>query len=139
MAPYEESWDLHKRRRCKAVVAQAACSLGSRCTFAHCAAELRRWPWPATVAEHWEGQVAVGVVEHAMFWDLPAMGTTDVVVNRSTCLGNPFGAVVGERPEADEGGWRVQEHDQLVAAFDEYLEEPDARETQRRPAVLSRF
>lgn len=29
------------------------------------------------------GQVSVGVVEHAMFWDLPPSGTTDVVCNRS--------------------------------------------------------
>ena len=30
-----------------------------------------------------EGQVSIGVVEHAMFWDLPPLGTTDVVCNRS--------------------------------------------------------
>ena len=30
-----------------------------------------------------EGQVSIGVVEHAMFWDLPRLGTTDVVCNRS--------------------------------------------------------
>ena len=29
------------------------------------------------------GQVSIGVVEHAMFWDLPRLGTTDVVCNRS--------------------------------------------------------
>ena len=28
------------------------------------------------------GQVSIGVVEHAMFWDLPPVGTLDVVCNR---------------------------------------------------------
>ena len=30
-----------------------------------------------------EGQVSIGVVEHAMFWDLPPLGTIDVVCNRA--------------------------------------------------------
>ena len=120
MAPYEDGWEA-KTRRCKAVVVQAPCSLGSRCSFAHCAKDLRPSPWCNEVVEHWQGQVSVGVVEHAMFWDLPPVGTTDVVVNRSTCLGNPFGACM-ERCECDAEGWRVQEHEQLVAAFDEYLQ-----------------
>lgn len=121
--------DLYKTRRCKAIIAQAPCSLGEYCTFAHTPSELRAWPWPTEVAEHWKGQVSVGVVEHAMFWDLPPSGTTDVVCNRSTVLGNPFGACSyaseGERAKlapADEQGWRVQEHEVLVGAFDRYLQ-----------------
>ena len=30
-----------------------------------------------------KGQVSIGVVEHAMFWDLPRLGTIDVVCNRA--------------------------------------------------------
>lgn len=45
----------------------------------------------------------------------------------STCLGNPFGACTyrdpeKQRPLPDENGWRVEEHEVLVAAFDQYLE-----------------
>jgi len=124
----EWTWgaDLYKRRRCKAIVAQASCSLGDKCTFAHSAAELKTWPWPEVLPQHWQGQVSIGVVEHAMFWDLPPLGTIDVVCNRSTCLGNPFGACCYDdplqRPPADENGWRKQEHEVLVGAFDQYLQ-----------------
>ncbi|CAL1129149.1 unnamed protein product [Cladocopium goreaui] len=127
MAQWTWGTDLYKRRRCKAIVAQAPCSLGESCTFAHSAAELKAWPWQEKLAEKWQGQVSIGVVEHAMFWDLPRLGTTDVVCNRSTCLGNPFGACTyrdpeKQRPAPDENGWRVEEHEVLVAAFDQYLQ-----------------
>eukprot|EP00439_Symbiodinium_sp_Y106_P076096 s1259_g15.t1 len=118
--------DLYKTRRCKAIVAEAPCSLGEVCTFAHSAAELRPYPWPEPLAEHWRGQVSIGVVEHAMFWDLPPVGTLDVVCNRATCLGNPFGscsyADPTQRPPVDAAGWCAGEHEVLVTAYDEYLQ-----------------
>merc|ERR1712232_1332342 len=78
------------------------------------------------IAEHWQGShVAIGIVERGLFWDVPPPGTTDVVCNRCTCLGNPFAyrrcAPDAPKSVADEHGWYPDEHEYLSAAFGEYL------------------
>ena len=49
-----------------------------------------------------------------------------IITPGSTCLGNPFGACTysdpAQRPAADENGWRQEEHEVLVGAFDQYLQ-----------------
>eukprot|EP00927_Polykrikos_kofoidii_P080866 TRINITY_DN77864_c0_g1_i1.p1 TRINITY_DN77864_c0_g1~~TRINITY_DN77864_c0_g1_i1.p1 ORF type:complete len:323 (+),score=42.37 TRINITY_DN77864_c0_g1_i1:64-1032(+) len=113
--------------RCKSIVMEQTCRFGDGCAYAHSPAELQPTPeeWKKPIAAHWQGQVSLGVVEHAMFWDLPPVGVVDVVCNRLTCLGNPFGGRKygpGDvRAEADEEGWVPAEHVDLCDSFREYL------------------
>eukprot|EP00928_Gymnodinium_smaydae_P034686 TRINITY_DN24526_c0_g1_i2.p1 TRINITY_DN24526_c0_g1~~TRINITY_DN24526_c0_g1_i2.p1 ORF type:complete len:416 (-),score=74.07 TRINITY_DN24526_c0_g1_i2:144-1391(-) len=120
-----------KVRRCKYVILEEACPFGNDCTYAHTPEELRVPSAAAEVdggvrAPHWDGStICVGVAEHAMFWDLPPVGTVDVLCNRSTCLGNPFAtrryAPNEARPPCDSEGWVPVEHEELCAAFAVYL------------------
>merc|ERR1712232_487547 len=85
--------EYYKIRRCKHVIMQDPCPKGASCPFAHAPEELHPAPdyEPGHLAPHWQGEaVSIGIAEHAMFWDLPTIGTMDVVCNRGTCLGNPF-------------------------------------------------
>lgn len=119
--------DMFKTWRCKAIVMEEVCQYGEACICAHTPQELRPPPESLSkpVAAHWQGKVSIGVVEHALFWDLPPVGVTDVVCNRTTCLGNPFGGreygPSEERPPADDQGWVLEEHANLCDAFGEYL------------------
>lgn len=98
--------------------------MGDACYYAHTPEELRRPSEPDVTASaaHWKGFVSIGVVEQALLWDLPPYGTTDVVCNRGTCLGNPFATGVYDTPpESDSEGWVPKEHEDLCAAFGDYL------------------
>lgn len=120
-----------RTRPCKFVVMEQSCPYGKECFYAHTREELRHTPASEAArrgsqAQHWQGaRVAIGVVEQAMLWDLAPIGTTDVVCNRASCLGNPFATRIYEPgdivPPADDQGWRRGEHQELCAAFSEYL------------------
>lgn len=108
---------------------QETCADGDTCYFAHSGAELR----PNTAfdrdeaAEHWMGtHVSIGIVERALFWDVPPLDTADIVCNRCSCLGNPFGSRIyrpdEEMPPKDEKGWCHGEHQYLCESFAEYLD-----------------
>lgn len=118
----------YKTRRCKFIVMQETCPYAENCEYAHSPEELRplNGNWSYAVAPHWQGDaVQIGIVEHAMFWDLPQVGLLDVVCNRNTCLGNPFATRLysegEERAERDGHGWAIQMHEDLCVAFEEYL------------------
>lgn len=115
--------------------------------YAHSAEDLRPLPasqrWPH--APHWHGlAIDIGVVEIALSSDPPAAGTSDVVCNRTTCLGNPFATRIyapnEEVPPTDGDGWRAAEHEDLVAAYAEYLDAVlDQDSLEDLPAVVDRI
>lgn len=118
----------YKARRCKYIVLQERCRHGDNCGYAHSPEELRPPPEgdEHIAAPHWEGPlISIGIVEHAMFWDLSKPGTIDVVCNRSTCFGNPFAMQIlcpdSELEVPDEDGWHLKLHEALCEAFKEYL------------------
>lgn len=120
--------DLHKTRPCRWFLMDGKCYHGERCVFAHTREEWRPLPQSrrAPSAKHWRGpMVSIGVVEQALFSPPALPPVTDVVCNRCTCLGNPFAVRIygaGETPPSrDSDGWRAEEHEDLCAAFDEYL------------------
>lgn len=122
--------ELYKTRPCRWIVMKGRCCYGAKCDFAHSPEELRLPPPSYRVpdAPHWRGAaVAIGIIEQALFRDAPPLGTTDVVCNRCTCLGNPFATrrylPDEERPPQDDDGWRPLEHEELCTAFDKYLSE----------------